>query len=110
MKCACCEREIKEDERFYEFDDEFYCDSCVEEEYITLYRINGSESYYEDEVVYYKNINGYINDINFQIKYYQARLKSEMQENSESDLIKYYEKRLQRLEQQKRRVLGEDEK
>ncbi|XGU46940.1 hypothetical protein ACEXAJ_11495 [Fusobacterium necrophorum subsp. funduliforme] len=110
MKCACCEREITKDERFYEFDDEFYCDSCVEEEYITLYRINGSESYYGDEVAYYENINGYINDINFQIKYYQARLKSEIQENSESDLIKYYEKRLQRLEQQKRRVLGEDEK
>lgn len=108
MKCACCEREIKENEKFYELEDEFYCDSCVEEEYITLYRINRSESYDEDEMVCYENINGYIYDINFQIKYYQARLKSEMQENSESDLIKYYEQRLQRLEQQKRRVLAEE--
>lgn len=109
MKCACCEREIKENEKFCELEDEFYCNSCVEEEYITLYRINGSESYDEDEMVCYENINDYINDINFQIKYFQARLKSEMQENSESDLIKYYERRLQKLEEQKRRVLEEEE-
>lgn len=36
MRCSCCEKEIQENEKFYEIDDEFYCDDCVEEQTVTF--------------------------------------------------------------------------
>lgn len=111
MRCSCCENEIKEDERFYEIEDGFYCEDCVEEESITFYSINGGEQHHEDEVGYYRNRDGYINDINVQIRFYQSDLDYYSKRSDEISVRRAEElrRRIQRLEKRKRRALGEDE-
>ncbi|CAL7894942.1 hypothetical protein [Fusobacterium necrophorum] len=70
MKCACCEREIKENEKFYELEDEFYCDSCVEEGIATYYVVGG-ETHDEEEVGCYRNRDGFIQNIEKQIEFHK---------------------------------------
>ncbi|MBR8733189.1 hypothetical protein IX329_000762 [Fusobacterium necrophorum] len=113
MRCSCCEKEIQENEKFYEIEDEFYCDDCVEEQTVTFYRINGGdEPHHEDEVGCYKNINGYINAINVQMKYYQEDLDyySKKHDEISKKRTENLKLRIQELEEQKRIVLGDDEK
>lgn len=109
MRCSFCEREITKDERFYEIQDEFYCNDCVEEESITFYSTNGGERHHEDEVGCYKNINGYINAINVQMKYYQEDLDyySKKHDEISKKRTENLKLRIQKLEEQKRRVLEE---
>lgn len=63
MKCYCCEENIKDDEHFYEINNEIYCEDCVEEE--TYYKIGfDDELVHESKVKYYSGKSGYINDLN----------------------------------------------
>ena len=113
MRCSCCENEIKEDESFYKIDDEFYCDDCVEEQTVTFYRINGGdEPYHEDEVGCYRNRSEYVNDMNVLRGILSKELDYHLERNDEISARRAKEIRIeiQKLEEQKRIVLGGDEK
>ncbi len=112
MKCSCCEKEIQENERFYEIEDEFYCDDCVEEQTVTFYRINGGdEPHHEDEVSCYRNRGGYINDIKVQIDYYQSDLDYYSKRSDEFSIKRTKQLRIaiRELEEQKKRIIRDDE-
>lgn len=113
MKCSCCEKEIKEDEKFYEIDNEFYCDDCVEKQTVTFYRINGGdEPHHEDEVGYYRNRDGFIQDIEKQIEFHKRAMLvySAKKDDFSKSIVERAKKKIQKLEEQKRIVLGDDEK
>lgn len=111
MRCSCYEREITKDERFYEIQDEFYCNDCVEEESITFYSINGGERHHEDEVGYYRNRDDYINFIKVQMKYYQEDLDyySKKHDEISKKRTENLKLRIQELEEQKGRILKEED-
>ncbi|AYV94345.1 hypothetical protein FUSNEC_GEN_294_01455 [Fusobacterium necrophorum subsp. funduliforme] len=111
MICSCCEKEIKEDEKFYEIDNEFYCDDCVEEKTITYYELENGEKYEENDVCCYRNTSGYINDIKVQIDYYQKDLDYYSKRSDEFSIKRTKQLRvvIRELEYQLRIVLlGDD--
>ncbi|EIJ70627.1 hypothetical protein HMPREF1049_1357 [Fusobacterium necrophorum subsp. funduliforme ATCC 51357] len=113
MRCSYCENEIKEYERFYEINNEFYCEDCVEEQTVTFYKIkDGDEPYHEDEVGCYRNRERYIDNINVYLKYYQSDLDYHSKRSDEISVRRAKELRIkiQKLEEKKRIVLGGDEK
>lgn len=111
MRCSWCEKEIKEDEKFYEIDNEFYCSDCVEEKTITYYEVENGEKYEENEVGCYRNRSGYINDIKFQIDYYQSDLDYYSKRSDEFSIKRTKQLRItiRELEEQKKMALGDDE-
>lgn len=93
MKCACCEREIKGNERFYELEDEFYCDSCVE------------------EVGCYRNRDEFIQNIEKQIEFHKRAMLvySAKKDDFSKNIVETAKKKIEKLEEQKRRAIGEEE-
>lgn len=69
LNCDYCGNVIKEDEKFYIIDDEYYCKDCVIEEQRIIYRVCDEDYYDEDDVVEYENIDEYINTLNNLIKF-----------------------------------------
>lgn len=113
MRCSCCENEIKENERFYEIEDEFYCDDCVEEQTVTFYRINGGdEPHHEDEVGCYRNRERFIQNIEREIEFHKRAIDVYSVEENDfgKSIVETAKKKIQKLEEQKKKALGDDEK
>lgn len=68
LNCDYCGNVIKEDEKFYIIDDEYYCKDCVIEEQRTVYKVCDEDYYDEDDVVEYENADEYIDTLNKLIK------------------------------------------
>lgn len=111
MKCNWCEREIQEDERFYEIEAEFYCDNCIEEETVTYYEKQNGEKYEEREVNCYRNKEGYIQNVEQKIKFHKRAIDvySEMKDELSKKITETAKQKIQKLEEQKKMVLGDDE-
>lgn len=69
LNCDYCGNVIKEDDKFYIIDDEYYCKDCVVEEQRIIYRVCDEDYYDEDDVVEYESIDEYINTLNKLIKF-----------------------------------------
>jgi len=110
MKCSSCEKKIKEYENFYEIDNEFYCNDCVEERIIRCYVVNG-ETYDEDDVDYYQNRNRCIRKIEEQIQYCEESLEHYAQKDDEysKSRVALAKRQIKRLEEQKKRIIRDDE-
>lgn len=110
MKCACCEREITKDERFYEIQDEFYCNACVEEKTATYYVVAG-ETCYEEEVGCYRNRDGFIQNIEREIEFHKRAIDiySVKEDDFGKSIVETAKKKIQKLEEQKKKALGDDE-
>ncbi|KYM44081.1 hypothetical protein [Fusobacterium necrophorum] len=110
MKCSYCEKEIKEDERFYEIEHEFYCDACVEERIATYYVVGG-ETHDEEEVGCYRNRDGFIQNIEKQIEFHKRAMLvySAKKDDFSKNIVETAKKKIEKLEKQKRRAIGEEE-
>lgn len=69
LECGYCGNVIKDDEKFYIVDNEFYCKDCVIEEHRVIYKVCDEDYYDENDVLEYEDINEYINDLESSIKY-----------------------------------------
>lgn len=110
MKCSYCGREIKGNERFYEIDDEFYCNACVEERITTYYVVAGS-IYEEDDVGCYRNRDGFIQDIEKQIEFHKRAMLvySAKKDDFSKNVVETAKKKIQKLEEQKERIFKEED-
>ena len=69
LNCEYCGNVIKNDEKFYIIDDEYYCKDCVIKEQIIIYKVCDEDYYEEDDVSKYENINEYIHRLESSIEF-----------------------------------------
>ena len=69
LECGYCGNIIKDDEKFYIVDDEYYCKDCVIEEQRIIYKVCDEDYYDEDDVSEYEDINEYIHSLESSIKF-----------------------------------------
>lgn len=69
LNCEYCGNVIKDDEKFYIVDDEYYCKDCVIEEQRIIYKVCDEDYYEEDDVSEYEDINEYIHSLESNIKF-----------------------------------------
>jgi len=110
MRCSYCEKEIKEDERFYEIEHEFYCDACVEERTATYYVVAG-ETCYEEEVGCYRNRERFIQNIEREIEFHKRAIDvySVKEDDFGKSIVETAKQKIQKLEEKKKAVIEGDE-
>ena len=69
LECGYCGNVIKDDEKFYIVDDEFYCKDCVIEEHRVIYKVCDEDYYDENDVLECEDINEYIHNLESSIKF-----------------------------------------
>lgn len=102
MECCGCRIGINKEYNFYKVGDDFYCENCVEEDYITYYSVCG-EHYEEDEVEAYNGVSDLIKRINMNIEYRKRRIeycqKQEKNEFNKSEIL-YNQDKIKELEKE----------
>ncbi len=101
MKCKYCGKEIEEDENFYIYESEIYCNKCCEEETRTYHTIGGDpETLTEDEVEEFMDKEEAISDLQMQLE--STKITIEELKVSDKPYAKHYieveEKRKARIE------------
>lgn len=111
MICSCCEKKIKEDEKFYVIEEEFYCDDCVEVGIVVYYTVDGCDPCHEDDVDCYENIDVCVGRIERDIQEYKESINyhSKYDDDNSRRLVEFYRKSVERLEELKERAFEEEE-